>query len=65
MPIDWSKVFEVFGSGVIGVFTVMFLLQVLTQLSTKIIDLIEKNWNKAEQPEPEPKSQVALAKEKP
>jgi hypothetical protein len=62
MAIDWSKVFEVFGSGVIGVFTVMFLLMVLTQLSTKIIDLIE-NGNKAEQPEP--KSQVALAKEKP
>ncbi|WP_027715426.1 hypothetical protein [Desulfuromonas sp. TF] len=63
MAIDWSKVFEVFGSGVIGVFTVMFLLMLLTQLSTKIIDLIEKNWNKDEQPEP--KSQAALAKEKP
>jgi hypothetical protein len=61
MAIDWSKVFEVFGSGVIGVFTVMFLLMVLTQLTTKIIDLIE-NWNKVEQSGPE--SPVGAAKEK-
>ena len=61
MAIDWSKVLEVFGSGVIGVFTVMFLLMVLTQLSTKIIDLIE-NWNKVEQSGPE--SPVGAAKEK-
>jgi hypothetical protein len=61
MAIDWSKVLEVFGSGVIGVFTVMFLLMVLTQLTTKIIDLIE-NWNKVEQSGPE--SPVGAAKEK-
>lgn len=41
METDWSKVLEVFGSGIIGVFLVMFLLQVLTQLTTKVIDVIE------------------------
>jgi hypothetical protein len=61
MATDWSKVLEVFGSGVIGVFTVMFLLMVLTQLTTKIIDLIE-NWNKVEQSGPA--SPVGVAKEK-
>jgi len=64
MAIDWSKVFEVFGSGVIGVFTVMFLLMLLTQLSTKIIDLIE-NGTKAAEPAEAAKPQSALAKEKP
>jgi Na+-transporting methylmalonyl-CoA/oxaloacetate decarboxylase gamma subunit len=63
MAIDWPKVLEVFGSGIVGVFVVMFLLMVLTQLSTKIIDKIE-NWQKAEQPEVEAKPQVAVAKEK-
>ena len=61
MATDWSKVFEVFGSGIIGVFVVMFLLMLLTKFSTKVIDMIE-NWKKAEQPEPE--SHVAVAKEK-
>jgi hypothetical protein len=41
MGTDWSKVIEVFGSGIIGVFLVMFLLQILTQLSTRIIDAVE------------------------
>ncbi len=41
METDWSKVLEVFGSGIIGVFLVMFLLQILTQLSTRIIDAVE------------------------
>lgn len=45
METDWSKVLEVFGSGIIGVFLVMFLLQFLTQLSTRIIDFVE-NMNK-------------------
>lgn len=63
MAIDWPKVIEVFGSGIIGVFVVMLLLMLLTQLSTKIIDKIE-NWQKAEQPEVAPKPQVAVAKEK-
>jgi Na+-transporting methylmalonyl-CoA/oxaloacetate decarboxylase gamma subunit len=63
MATDWPKVIEVFGSGIIGVFVVMIFLMILTQLSTKIIDMIE-NWNKAEQQEPEPKAQVAVAKEK-
>ncbi len=61
METDWSKVLEVFGSGIIGVFLVMFLLQLLTQLSTKVIDAIE-NWNKAEETAPEP--QVSAAKNK-
>ncbi len=38
---DWSKVLEVFGSGIIGVYLVMILLQLLTQLSTRIIDKVE------------------------
>jgi hypothetical protein len=65
MAIDWPKVLEVFGSGIIGVFVVMLLLMVLTQLSTVIIDRIE-NWSKAVQPEPGPeaKPQVAVAKDK-
>jgi Na+-transporting methylmalonyl-CoA/oxaloacetate decarboxylase gamma subunit len=65
MATDWPKVIEVFGSGIIGVFVVMIFLMILTQLSTKIIEMIE-NWNKAEEqePEPEPKAQVAVAKEK-
>ena len=49
---DWSKVIEVFGSGIIGVFLVMVLLQLLTQLSTRIIDVVE-NWYKGEVTEPE------------
>lgn len=61
---DWSKVFEVFGSGIIGVFLVMFLLQVLTQLSTIIIDHVE-NWNKGKEDVAvaEPKPQVVAVKE--
>ena len=47
METDWPKVFEVFGSGIIGVFLVMFLLQLLTQLSTRVIDVVE-NWHKGE-----------------
>ncbi len=38
---DWSKVLEVFGSGIVGVYLVMILLQLLTQLSTRIIDMVE------------------------
>ncbi len=54
METDWSKVIEVFSSGIIGVFLVMILLQLLTQLSTRIIDFVE-NWNKSETTEPAPK----------
>jgi len=64
MATDWSKVLEVFGSGILGVFMVMLVLMILTQLSTMIIDRIE-NWKKAEPSEAEPKSPVAVAKEKP
>lgn len=58
MATDWSKVLEVFGSGIIGVFVVMFLLMVLTQLSTKVIDQIE-SWSKREETAPEPRGAVA------
>jgi hypothetical protein len=61
MATDWSKVLEVFGSGIIGVFVVMILLMVLTQLTTRIIDMIE-GWTKVEQSGPE--SPVGAAKEK-
>jgi hypothetical protein len=50
METDWPKVLEVFGSGIIGVFLVMFLLQILTQLSTRVIDAIEK-YNKDDEAE--------------
>ncbi len=54
METDWPKVLEVFGSGIIGVFLVMILLQLLTQLSTRVIDVVE-NRNKGEEAEAEPK----------
>ncbi len=43
MESDWSKVLEVFASGIIGVFVVMLLIQILTQLSTRIIDAFENS----------------------
>jgi hypothetical protein len=58
MATDWSKVFEVFGSGIIGVFLVMFLLQILTQLSTKVIDCVE-NLNKDKSPAVAPREAAA------
>lgn len=61
METDWFKVLEVFGSGIVGVFLVMLLVQLLTQLSTKIIDAFE-NWNAAGDIQPEPKSKSALVK---
>ena len=54
METNWPKVLEVFGSGIIGVFLVMILLQLLTQLSTRVIDVVE-NWNKGEEAKAEPK----------
>lgn len=62
MDTNWSKVIEVFSSGIIGVFLVMALLQILTQLSTKIIDIIE-NWNKSEETPQAPKPQVVPTRE--
>lgn len=49
---DWSKVLEVFASGILGVYLVMVLLMLLTQLATKVIDLVE-DWNKSAEPEQE------------
>ncbi len=54
METDCPKVLEVFGSGIIGVFLVMILLQLLTQLSTRVIDVVEK-WNKDDEAQAEPK----------
>lgn len=51
METDWSKVLEVFFSGIVGVFLVMFLLQMLTQLSTRIIDVVESR-GKVDKSEP-------------
>ncbi len=62
METDWSKVLEVFGSGIIGVFLVMILLMILTQISTKVIDTIE-NLNRADEVEPEPKKTAAAVKD--
>jgi hypothetical protein len=64
METDWSKVFEVFGSGIIGVFLVMFLLQILTQLSTRVIDMVE-NWknDEATVSVPAPKKHVVPVKD--
>jgi hypothetical protein len=58
--IDWSKVFEVCSSGVLGVYLVMFLLMVLTQLSTRSIDLVEKGLNRRSEPEPKPVQKEAV-----
>jgi hypothetical protein len=52
---------EVFATGIIGVFVVMILLQILTQLSTRVIDVVE-NLDKGEGSSPEPKSPTAPPK---
>ncbi|MDH3869711.1 MAG: hypothetical protein OEU57_00065 [Desulfuromonadales bacterium] len=57
METDWSKVIEVFSSGIIGVFLVMFLLQVLTQLSTRVIDAVENRCKGADADQPVAPSQ--------
>ncbi|MDH3360714.1 MAG: hypothetical protein OEL55_07570 [Desulfobulbaceae bacterium] len=62
METDWSKVLEVFDSGIVGVFLAMFLLQILTQLSTKVIDVVE-NWNRGEVADPAPKTPAVSVKD--
>lgn len=54
--IDWSKVMEVFISGILGVYVIMGLLMVLTQLGLKITEHFE-NWHKRSvaEPQAEPK----------
>jgi len=42
MAIDWPKVIEVFSSGIIGVFVVMIIVQMMTILTTKIVDYVER-----------------------
>ncbi len=61
METDWSKVLEVFGSGIIGVFLVMLIVQFLTQLSTRIIDAIE-NRSVVKDEKPNPKNHSAPVK---
>lgn len=50
---DWTKVMEVFGSGIIGVYLIMGLLMVLMQISFKLIDYFE-NWIKKPVPDKTP-----------
>jgi len=57
MATDWTKVMEVFSSGIVGVFLVMFLLQILTQLSTKVIDAVENRSKGADADQPVAPSQ--------
>ena len=45
---------EVFGSGVIGVFLIMTLLMVLTQVGMKVVELIE-SWQKSRTAPEQPK----------
>ncbi|SDP32134.1 hypothetical protein [Desulforhopalus singaporensis] len=61
MATDWSKVLEVFGSGIVGVFVVMLIVQLLTQASTWVIDVIERR-RAAGPAEPKPENQSAPAK---
>lgn len=44
---DWSKVMEIFGSGIVGVHLVMIMLMLLLMLSTKVIDHIERLQSEA------------------
>ena len=62
MESDWSKVLEVFASGIIGVFVVMLLIQILTQLSTRIIDTFE-NYNAGKNATSGSKNQSATVKD--
>lgn len=59
---DWSKALEVFGSGILGVYLVMILLQVLTQVSTRIIDVVENRLKEGGK-EKEPVPQAVAVKE--
>jgi hypothetical protein len=52
METDWSKVFEVFGSGIIGVYLVMILLMILTQFSNWIIGRFEQAAKGSESEQP-------------
>jgi len=55
METDWSKVMEVFASGILGVYLVMVLLMVLTQFSNWLIGRYELATRK---PEPEPSKEA-------
>ena len=55
---DWSKVMEVFVSGVLGVFLIMGILMVLTQIGIKLTELFE-NWQRKPVPEPQPEPKQA------
>ncbi len=56
MQIDWTSVIEIFGSGIIGVFLVMILLQIQTQLSTRLINFIETRKEEKTESDPKPKN---------
>lgn len=61
MATDWGKVLEVFSSGIVGVFIVMYLVQLLTQVSSWVIDTIENRY-KAANAEQKPENQCVSAK---
>lgn len=42
MAIDWPKVMEVFSTGIVGVFVVMIIVQIMTILTTKVVDYVER-----------------------
>jgi hypothetical protein len=41
----WAKAWQVFISGIVGVYVVMFVLQILTQVGTAAIERFE-TWHK-------------------
>lgn len=58
---DWSKAFEVFFSGIFGVYLVMGLLLVLTLASTRIIDAVENRLKRKDEGQNEELKPQAVA----
>ena len=50
---DWSKVMEVFVSGILGVYLIMVLLMIVTKLGLMFTGSIE-NWAKKPAPQSQP-----------
>ena len=59
----WSKALEVFFTGIVGVYLVMLLLQILTQLGTAAIDRFEA-WNKGTAPADSTAAKGVVSKER-
>ncbi len=49
---DWSKVMEVFGSGIIGVYLIMTILMVATMIGLRVVEYIECWGKKPETEQP-------------